>query len=194
MPAKILFVDDEPDQAKLMQRKLRHKIRNGEFSFLFASDGEEALAILQEESDVDIVVSDINMPRMDGLTLLERLRGIDKLCKAVIVSAYGDMQNIRTAMNKGAFDFVTKPVDFTDLEATLRKTLDTLFELRESQRRLAEAERVRANLARFFSPNLAYQLVNNPEELEVGGERRDLTFLFTDLADSRPWSSKASRD
>ncbi len=183
MSAKILFVDDEPDQAKLVQRMFRNKIRAGEIAFLFASDGQEALDVLHEEPDIDLVVSDINMPRMDGLTLLERLGQTNKAVKAVIVSAYGDMDNIRTAMNKGAFDFVTKPVDFDDLEATIQKTLAALEELRDTQRQLFEAERVRTNLSRFFSPNLAYQLVNNPEELEVGSERRDLTFLFTDLTE-----------
>jgi adenylate cyclase len=183
MPAKILFVDDEPDQAKLVQRMFRSKIRAGEISFLFASDGEEALEILRDELDIDLVVSDINMPRMDGLTLLERLGQVNKPVKAVIVSAYGDMGNIRSAMNKGAFDFVTKPVDFDDLEATIKRTLAALEQLRDTQRQLVEAERVRANLSRFFSPNLAYQLVNNPEELDVSSERRDLTFLFTDLTD-----------
>lgn len=183
MSIKILFVDDEPDQAKLMQRMFRRRIRAGELSFLFAGDGEEALEMLRESPDVDVVVSDINMPRMDGLTLLEHLPGLDRLLKAVILSAYGDMKNIRTAMNKGAFDFVTKPVDQDDLEATISKTMQALEESRESNRRLQESERVRANLSRFFSPNLAYQLVNNPDELEVGGERRDLTFLFTDLTD-----------
>lgn len=183
MPAKVLFVDDEPDQAKLVQRMFRNKIRAGEISFLFASDGEEALDILHQEPGIDLVVSDINMPRMDGLTLLERLSQEDKPVKAVIVSAYGDMDNIRSAMNKGAFDFVTKPVDFEDLEATIKKTLVALEELRDTQRQLVEAERVRTNLSRFFSPNLAYQLVNNPEELEVGSERKDLTFLFTDLTE-----------
>lgn len=183
MPAKILFVDDEPDQAKLVQRMFRNKIRAGEISFLFASDGEEALEVLHEEPDIDLVVSDINMPRMDGLTLLDRLSQSNAPVKAVIVSAYGDMDNIRSAMNKGAFDFVTKPVDFDDLETTIKKTLSALEELRDTQRQLNEAERVRTNLSRFFSPNLAYQLVNNPEQLEVGSERRDLTFLFTDLTE-----------
>jgi adenylate cyclase len=183
MSAKVLFVDDEPDQAKLVQRMFRNKIRAGEISFLFASDGEEALDILHQEPGIDLVVSDINMPRMDGLTLLERLSQEDKPVKAVIVSAYGDMDNIRSAMNKGAFDFVTKPVDFEDLEATIKKTLAALEELRDTQRQLVEAERVRTNLSRFFSPNLAYQLVNNPEELEVGSERKDLKFLFTDVTE-----------
>lgn len=186
MATKILFVDDEPDQARLMQRMFRRRIRAGEFAFLFAADGEEALAVLEDEPEVDVVVSDINMPRMDGLTLLERLQDHDRLLKAVVVSAYGDMKNIRAAMNKGAFDFVTKPVEFEDLDATISKSLQALAEIRENLHRLAEAERIRANLTRFFSPNLAYQLVNHPEELAVGGERRELTFVFTDITDFTP--------
>ncbi len=181
MSTKILFVDDEPDQAKLVQRMFRHKIRAGELYFLFAGDGDEALDVLEKQPDIDIVVTDINMPRMDGLTLLDRIRDHD--LKAVIVSAYGDLENIRTAMNRGAFDFVTKPVDFEDLEATISRSFRSLEEMRQMKHQLVDAERVRTNLTRFFSPNLAYQLVNSPEELEVGGERRDLTFLFTDLSD-----------
>ena len=183
MSAKILFVDDEPDQAKLVQRMFRNKIRAGEIAFLFASDGEEALDVLRQEPDIDLVVSDINMPRMDGLTLLDRLSQENKLVKAVVVSAYGDMDNIRSAMNKGAFDFVTKPVDFDDVEPTIKKTLAALEDLRDTRRQLVEAESVRTNLSRFFSPNLAYQLANNPEDLEVSSERKDLTFLFTDLTE-----------
>ena len=194
MPAKILFVDDEPDQVKLMQRMFRRKIRSGELSLLFASDGEEALAILKEEPDVDIVVSDINMPRMDGLTLLEHLDHIENPLKAIIVSAYGDMKNIRIAMNKGAFDFVTKPVEFEDLETTIHKSLAAIEELRAARRQLDEAEHARTNLSRFFSPNIAYQLINHPDELEVGGERKDLTFLFTDLADFTPLVESSEPD
>jgi adenylate cyclase len=194
MPAKILFVDDEPDQVKLMQRMFRRKIRNGEISLLFAGDGEEALAVLKDEPDIDIVVSDINMPRMDGLTLLEQLGQLDSPMKAIIVSAYGDMKNIRIAMNKGAFDFVTKPVEFEDLETTIHKSLAALEELRNARRELKEAEHARTNLARFFSPNIAYQLINHPDELEVGGERRDLTFLFTDLADFTPLVESSEPD
>src|SRR5215217_1835993 len=123
MTATILVVDDEPDLEALVLQKFRRQIRDGTVSFLFAHDGVEALAALEENRDTDLVVSDINMPRMDGLTLLARLQQADEKLSTVIVSAYGDMANIRTAMNRGAFDFLTKPIDFADLETTIQKTM-----------------------------------------------------------------------
>lgn len=183
MPARILVVDDEPDLERLVTQRFRRQIREGEFSFVFARDGVEALEVLQQDGEIDLVLSDINMPRMDGLKLLERLVGMDDDRKAVIVSAYGDMANIRTAMNLGAFDFLTKPIAFDDLQAIIRKTLAEVGRMREMRRGRDSAERVKAALARYFSPNLAEQLASNPRFLELGGERRQGTFLFTDLAD-----------
>ena len=123
MTAQILVVDDEPDIKALVLQKFRHQIRDGVISFLFAGDGVEALAMLEANGDIDMVVADINMPRMDGLTLLQKLRETGENISAIIVSAYGDMTNIRTAMNRGAFDFLTKPIDFLDLETTIAKTI-----------------------------------------------------------------------
>jgi len=185
-PAKILVVDDEPDLETLVTQKFRRRIRSGELAFVFAHDGQEALDVLEDETDVDMVLSDINMPRMDGLTLLSHLQSVSSRMRAVIVSAYGDMHNIRTAMNRGAFDFVTKPIDFDDLEATINKTLADLQILRELYRARATAERAQANLARYFSPNLANHLVDHPNAIDLGGERRELTFLFTDLENFTP--------
>jgi adenylate cyclase len=108
MTARILVVDDEPDVEALVLQKFRRQVRKGEFEFVFAHDGQHALEVLNEEPDVVMVLSDINMPRMDGLTLLDRLTELHDDLKTVIVSAYGDMENIRTAMNRGAFDFVTQ--------------------------------------------------------------------------------------
>ncbi len=122
MPFKILVVDDEPDLELLIRQKFRKRIRAKEFDFAFAGDGVEALERLANDDAIDIVLTDINMPRMDGLTLLDNIGALDRLLKVVIVSAYGDMDNIRTAMNRGAFDFITKPIDFTDLETTVDKT------------------------------------------------------------------------
>ena len=122
-PVKIMVVDDEHDVEALITQKFRREIRKGQMSFVFAHDGQEALEKLPENPDVLMVLSDINMPGMDGLTLLGRLAEDHQALKTVVVSAYGDLENIRTAMNRGAFDFVTKPIDFTDLEATIRKTL-----------------------------------------------------------------------
>ncbi len=123
MPAKILVVDDEPDLQLMISQKFRKQVRDNELYFTFATSGVEALRKLQENGEMDVVLTDINMPEMDGLTLLTKLNEQYPLLKAVIVSAYGDMANIRMALNRGAFDFVTKPIDFDDLEATLKKTI-----------------------------------------------------------------------
>ena len=130
--------------------------------------------MLDQNCDVGMVLSDINMPRMDGLSLLGKLQEGDENLSTVIVSAYGDMANIRTAMNRGAFDFVTKPIDFADLETTIAKTIRHVGILREARRRQLAAERAHASLSRYFSPNLAERLAS-------------------DAADDRPWRT-ASRD
>ena len=135
MTAKILVVDDEPDLEDLIRQKFRRQIKDGAIAFGFAHDGVEALAFLAENRDFDMVVSDINMPRMDGLTLLEKLQAGQSGFSTVIVSAYGDMANIRTAMNRGAFDFLTKPIDFADFEATMRKTIAHVAALKDARAR-----------------------------------------------------------
>ena len=122
-PAKILVVDDEEDLELLMRQRFRRQVRRGEYELHFARNGREALGVLAEIPEIRLVLSDINMPVMDGLTLLSQLEEIEANISAVVVSAYGDMANIRTAMNRGAFDFVTKPIDFNDLQVTVEKTL-----------------------------------------------------------------------
>src|SRR5579859_3672019 len=164
-PAKILAVDDEADFELLIRQRFRRQIRAEEFTFRFAHHGEEALAALGEEPDIELLLLDINMPVMDGLTLLAELRQRRSGVRAIIVSAYGDMANIRTAMNRGAFDFVTKPVDLNDLEITIQKTLDDIARLRELERRRAASERARANLSRYFSPNIVDLLADSDEPL-----------------------------
>ncbi len=163
-------------------QRFRRQVRDGAVKFLFAHDGIEALALLAENRNVDMVVSDINMPRMDGLSLLAKLQEGDDNLSTIIVSAYGDMANIRTAMNRGAFDFLTKPIDFTDLETTISKTLRHIEVLREARRRQSEAERAHATLSRYFSPNLAQRLAGPASALELAGQRRELASLFTDIA------------
>ena len=132
MTHKILVVDDEPDLEPLMLQRMRRAIRRGVYEFVFARNGIEALEKLDEQDDIDMVLSDINMPEMDGLTLLEQIPSVNPDIRAVIISAYGDMQNIRTAMNRGAFDFVTKPLDFDDLRITVDRTLQHVEEWREA--------------------------------------------------------------
>ena len=129
---RILVVDDEPDLEPLMLQRMRRDIRSGRYKFVFAQNGVEALEKLRQENNIDMVLSDINMPQMDGLTLLEQIPKVDPNIRSVIISAYGDMKNIRAAMNRGAFDFVTKPVDFEDLQLTIDRTLRNMAEWREA--------------------------------------------------------------
>jgi adenylate cyclase len=182
MTTRILVVDDEPDLEALVLQKFRHQIRDKTVSFTFAHDGVEALAALKTNGDIDLVVTDINMPRMDGLSLLQKLQENEDNIMTVIVSAYGDMTNIRTAMNRGAFDFVTKPIDFSDLETTIAKTIRHIRFLREARERQATAERAYASLSRYFSPNLAQRLAGDTDAVDLEGQRREIATLFTDIA------------
>jgi adenylate cyclase len=182
MTARILVVDDEPDVEALLLQKFRRQVKDGAVSFLFARDGIEALAALKANGGIDLVVTDINMPRMDGLSLLQNLQESEDRVSTIVVSAYGDMANIRTAMNRGAFDFVTKPIDFLDLEATIAKTIRHVEFLRDTRRRQAAAERAYASLSRYFSPNLAERLASDTHSLDLAGQRREIATLFTDIA------------
>lgn len=135
---KILVVDDEADLEILIRQKFRKQIREQHYQFVFAENGKAALNRIKEHPDVDIVLSDINMPEMDGLTLLTKLNNENPLLKTVMVSAYGDMDNIRTAMNRGAFDFVTKPINFEDLDLTMKKTISHVIQLRDTLKAIKE--------------------------------------------------------
>ena len=135
---KILVADDETDLEILIKQKFRQKIREKEYEFLFAVNGIDAMDKIRKHSDVDIVLSDINMPEMDGLTLLSKLKESNPLIKSVIVSAYGDMDNIRTAMNRGAFDFITKPINFEDLSLTIEKTIGFVCQIRDTLKAIKE--------------------------------------------------------
>jgi adenylate cyclase len=181
MTATILVVDDEPDLEALVLQKFRRQIRDGVVAFVFAHDGIEALASIEQHPHVDMVVSDINMPRMDGLSLLAKLQEAEDKKSTVIVSAYGDMSNIRTAMNRGAFDFLTKPIDFGDLEATIDKTIRHVEMMREARRRQFEAERAHASLARHFSPQIASRLVGVGDSDGMEVHWREIATIFTDI-------------
>ncbi len=135
---KILVADDETDLEILIKQKFRQKIRDQKYEFVFAINGNDAIEKLSQHPDIDIVLSDINMPEMDGLMLLSKLGEASPLIKTVMVSAYGDMENIRTAMNLGAFDFVTKPVNFTDLETTVEKTILHVLQIKETLKAIKE--------------------------------------------------------
>jgi adenylate cyclase len=179
MTATILVVDDEPDLEALVLQKFRKQIRDGAMQFVFAHDGIEALESIEQNPDVVMVVSDINMPRMDGLSLLQKLQEAEDKKSTIIVSAYGDMSNIRTAMNRGAFDFLTKPIDFGDLEMTIDKTVRHVEAMREARRRQLEAERAHASLSRYFSPQIAASLASDGNGMEV--HWREIATIFTDI-------------
>ncbi|NEN93886.1 MAG: diguanylate cyclase [Okeania sp. SIO3H1] len=147
MLSKILVVDDEPDLQSLICQKFRKQIMQKKFKFVFVHNGIEALEALENETDIDLMLTDINMPKMDGITLLTKLsEKPNKTIKTVIISAYGDFKTIRKAMNLGAFDFLTKPLDLHDLEITLSKTLKAVQQEKEAREQKKLAEKAHAEL------------------------------------------------
>jgi len=193
MIPKILVVDDEPDLEILIKQRFRRQIREDALRFEFAQNGLQALEKLDAHQDISLILSDINMPEMDGLTLLEKLvERNDPTIKSVIISAYGDMENIRTAMNRGAFDFLTKPIDFSDLETTIDKTLKQLELLKQAVRDREQLLSVRNDLntaARIQQSILPQEFPPFPDRTEfdiyaqmvpakeVGGDFYDFFFL-----------------
>ena len=148
MPTKILSVDDENDLELLLTQYFRRKIRKGEYEFHFAHNGVEALTMMLQHKDFDIILSDINMPEMDGLTLLTKINEMQNpALKCIIVSAYGDMGNIRQAMNNGAFDFATKPIDLDDLSVTIEKAIEQINYIKQSQQEHSQLESLKTDLA-----------------------------------------------
>lgn len=196
MPPRILVVDDEPDLEILIRQRFRKQIREDILRFEFAQNGVQALEKLDAHPDITVILSDINMPEMDGLTLLEKVgERNNPAIKSVIISAYGDMENIRTAMNRGAFDFLTKPIDFSDLELTVQKTMQQLEviklaiktrdELIAVQRDLTTATRIQQSLLpKTFPPFPNRSEIEVYAEMltakEVGGDFYDFYFLDED--------------
>jgi adenylate cyclase len=178
MKTKILVVDDEADLELLIKQKFRRKIRENAYEFLFAGNGQEALERLRDNPDIDIVLSDINMPVMDGLTLLGRLPEASPMTKTVMVSAYGDMENIRAAMNHGAFDFVCKPVDFNDLELTIEKTAIHVQQLRDTLKAIQEN-----NILRMYVDETVINFMARPgfENKLLASEVVQATVVFVDI-------------
>ena len=175
---KILVADDEVDLEMLIKQKFRRQIREHEYEFIFAANGNEAIEKLQKHDDVDIVLSDINMPEMDGLTLLTQLNEISPLIKAVIVSAYGDMDNIRTAMNRGAFDFLCKPINFEDLDLTVKKTIQHVAQLRKTLAAIKEN-----NILKMYVDETVLNFMNTREYESslMLNETVEATAVFIDI-------------
>ncbi|MCG5239185.1 hybrid sensor histidine kinase/response regulator [Azospirillum doebereinerae] len=179
---KILVVDDELDVETLIMQRFRRAVRAGELEFLFAHDGQEALATLRSDPDIDMVLSDINMPGMDGLTLLDHLPTVNADIRAVMVSAYGDLGNIRAAMNRGAFDFIVKPIDFADLEATIHKTLDACRAVRKLREALQETRTAEA-ASRAQAARLRRVLDTSPIGVSIVTDEGELLYCNQRCAD-----------
>lgn len=191
MKAKILVVDDETDLELLIKQKFRRQIREKQYEFLFATDGVAALETLAQEPDTDMMLTDINMPGMDGLTLLLKIHESNPMLKAVIVSAYGDMDNIRTAMNRGAFDFVTKPVNFEDLELTMQKTMAYVAQLRQTLQAIKEN-----NILKMYVDESVLTFMNRPEfETAISAsETVTASVLFIDICGFTALSEREPAD
>jgi len=188
---KILIVDDETDFEILIRQKFRKKIREQAYEFVFAVNGNDALRRLEEYPDVEIVLSDINMPEMDGLTLLTRINETKPLVKTVMVSAYGDMENIRKAMNRGAFDFVTKPVNFEDLELTMEKTIQHVILIRETLKAIKENN----ILKMYVDENVLNFMGSREYETSImANETVEATVAFIDICSFTSISEKESPD
>ncbi|HRO70295.1 MAG TPA: adenylate/guanylate cyclase domain-containing protein, partial [Chitinophagaceae bacterium] len=175
---KILVADDETDLEVLIRQKFRQKIREQKYEFVFAINGNDALEKMRQHPDVAIVLSDINMPEMDGLTLLSKLSESNPLTKSVIVSAYGDMENIRTAMNRGAFDFITKPVNFEDLELTMEKTIRHVIQMKDTLKAIKEN-----NILRMYVDESVLNFMNSREYESslLANETVEATVAFIDI-------------
>ena len=189
--AKILVADDEVDLETLIKQKFRRQIREHKYEFFFALNGVEALQKVEQEPGIDIVLSDINMPVMDGLTLLNKLPELSPLVQTVMVSAYGDMENIRTAMNRGAFDFVCKPVNFEDLERTIEKTIHHVGKLRETVQAIKEN-----NILRMYVDETVLNFMNRREfeTTLMANETVQATVAFVDICSFTSISENASAD
>ncbi|MDQ6843517.1 MAG: response regulator [Bacteroidota bacterium] len=176
--AKILVADDEPDLEILIKQKFRKEIREHKYEFIFAANGREALQKLEEDPEIEVLLSDINMPEMDGLTLLTRINELNYLTKSVIVSAYGDMENIRTAMNRGAFDFVCKPVNFEDLGITIQKTLEYVSQLHKTLDAIKEN-----NILKMYVDKTVLNFMNGREfeSQLMANEEVEATVAFIDI-------------
>lgn len=186
---KILVVDDEADLELLIKQKFRKKIREEIYDFIFAEDGYDALKKLEEHPDIDMILSDINMPGMDGLTLLAKLPEANPMIKAVMVSAYSDMENIRTAMNRGAFDFVCKPVNFADLELTIEKTLQQVQQIKQTLQAIKENN----ILKMYVDENVLNFMTHKEFEASLlANETLDATVLFVDICGFTAITEKAS--
>lgn len=188
---KILVADDEVDLETLIKQKFRKQIRDQKYEFVFAMNGNDAMAKIQEHPDVSMVLSDINMPEMDGLTLLGLINDSNPLLKTIMVSAYGDMDNIRSAMNRGAFDFVCKPVNFDDLEVTIEKTNRHILQVKETLQAIKEN-----NILRMYVDEAVLKFMGTQqfEDSLMINETVECTVAFIDICGFTSITEKAPAD
>lgn len=188
---KILVADDEADLETLIRQRFRQKIREKQYEFVFAINGKEALTKIKEQPDIEVVLTDINMPEMDGLTLLSKLAEGSPLIKTVVISAYGDMENIRTAMNRGAFDFITKPVNFDDLQLTMDKTIGQVAQIRETLKAIKEN-----NILKMYVDESVLTFMGTREYTNslTDNETIEATVAFIDICSFTSISEKQTPD
>ncbi len=186
---KILVADDEVDLEMLIKQKFRKQIRESKYEFIFALNGNEALTKIQQHPDVEVMLTDINMPELDGLTLLSRLHESSPLIKTVMVSAYGDMENIRIAMNRGAFDFICKPVNFEDLELTIEKTIKHVAQMKQTLQAIKEN-----NILRMYVDEnvLNFMSGREYESTLLANETVEATIVFIDICSFTALTEKES--
>ncbi len=189
-PIKILSVDDEAPLELLMRQYFRRKIRSGEYEFFFAHNGLEALAILYNNPGIEIILSDINMPEMDGLTLLAKVNEMSNpALRVIMVSAYGDMKNIRQAMNNGAFDFATKPIDMDDLAVTIEKAREQIEYVRMSQQEHSQLESLKndltvaAEIQQYILPRVFSPFPEFSEQLDIAASMQAAKDIGGDFYD-----------
>ena len=158
----------------MIKQFFRRKIRNGEYEFYFARNGVEALDIMSKTPDIEIILLDINMPEMDGLTMLAKVNEMhNPALRVIMVSAYGDLTNIRQAMNDGAFDFVMKPIDLGDLSSTIEKAIKQIDYVHESQKEHSQLESLKEDLTmardiqQFFLPQTFPPFPEDSDQLDI---------------------------
>ena len=173
-PIKILSVDDEAPMESMMKQFFRRKIRSGEYEFYFARNGVKALEILKDTPDIEIILLDINMPEMDGLTMLAKVNEMQNpALRVIMVSAYGDLANIRQAMNNGAFDFVMKPINLADLSMTIEKAIEQINYVHESQKEHSQLESLKKDLTmardiqQYFLPQMFPPFPEDSDRLNI---------------------------
>ncbi|HMT76195.1 MAG: response regulator [Bacteroidetes bacterium] len=191
MITKILVVDDEKDLELLIRQRFRQKIRDQHYEFFFAQNGRLALDELEKTPDINVVLTDLNMPEMDGITLLTKLSERNYLLKSVVISAYGDLENIRSAMNHGAFDFLTKPVDFKDLDVTVEKTIQQVDQMKATMKAIQEN-----NILKMYVDETVLNFMSGHEfeTMILKNELIEATVVFIDICSFTRFSEKESPD